>query len=169
MSLLYPRQRDKNSSKWKHKQRILVVIFPGYYSGSYLSHTNSCCSEETLSCKVYTFQFTSAVCILHAFPWRSLRCSLTRNVFCCKINLKASISPFTGNHLTNASTKPPHTSIPVYRCINSLESLLGEISSLTERSAAFSFPDAWSWRVWISRKPDVRQCIPDEWVDKSLP
>ena len=117
-----------------------VVVFPGYHSGSYLSHTNTCRFEETLSCKVYPFQFASMVCILHAFPWRSLHRSLTRNLFCCKINLKASISPPLGNHLTNASTKPPCTSIPAYRCVNSLESLLGEISSLTERSAAFSFP-----------------------------
>lgn len=117
-----------------------VVIFPGYYSGSYLSHTNTRRFEETLSCKVYTFQFVSVVCILHAFPWRSLHRSLTRNLFCSKINLKASIFPPLGNHLTNASTKPPHTSIPVYRCISRLESLLGEISSLTESSAAFSFP-----------------------------
>lgn len=118
-----------------------VVIFPGYYAGSYLSHTNTCRFEETLSCKVYTFQFASVVCILHAFPWRSLHRSLTRNLFCCKINLKASIFPPLGNHLTNASTKPLHTSIPGYRCINSLESLLGEILSLTGSSAAFSFPD----------------------------
>lgn len=118
-----------------------VVIFPGCYSGSYLSHTDTCLFEETLSCKVYTFQFASVVCILHAFPWRSLYCSLTRNLFCCKINLKASIFPPLGNHLTNSSTEPPHTSIPVNRYINSLESLLGEISPLTERSAAFSFPD----------------------------
>lgn len=118
-----------------------VVIFPGYYAGSYLSRTNTCRFEETLSCKVYTFQFASVVCILHAFPWRSLHRSLTRNLFCCKINLKASIFPPLGNHLTNASTKPLHTSIPAYRCINSLESLLGKILSLTGSSAAFSFPD----------------------------
>lgn len=118
-----------------------VVIFPGYYAGSYLSHTNTCCFEETVSCKVYTFQFASVVCILHAFPWRSRHHSLTRNLFCFKINLKASIFPSLGNHLINAPTKPLHTSIPVYRCINSLESLLGEILSLTGSSAAFSFTD----------------------------
>lgn len=66
-----------------------VVVFSGYFSGFYLSHTDACRFEETLSCKVYTFQFASVVCILHAFPWRRLYRSLTRNLFCCKINLKA--------------------------------------------------------------------------------
>lgn len=126
------------------------VIFCGYYSGSHLSHSNTCCFEETLSCKGYTFQFASVVCLLRAFPWRSLYCSLTGKLFACKINLKASIFPPPGNHLTNASTKPPHTSLPTHRCINSLESLLGEISSLTESHATFSFPDVSSWKMWVS-------------------
>lgn len=69
------------------------VIFCGYYSGSHLSHSNTCCFEETLSCKVYTFQFASVVCRLHAFPGRSLYRSLTGKRFACKINLQASISP----------------------------------------------------------------------------
>lgn len=124
MSLLYPWQKDENSSKWKHKQWILLVIFPGYYSESYLSLSkHTCYFEETLHCKVYTFQFPPTLRILHAFVWRSLGCSLMWKIFCCKINFKASIFLLEDNHLTNASTQPPHISTVGYRCISSLESL----------------------------------------------
>lgn len=67
-----------------------------------------------------------------------------------------------GNHLTNAPTKPPHTSIPVHRCINSLESLLGEISSLTESSLKLKDGDFQEARhqaeiFWISMW--VKACL----------
>lgn len=114
------------------------VLFCGYYSGSHLSHTNTCRFEETLSCKVSTFPSASVACILRAFPWRSLYRSLKLSG--CKINLKASVFPPLGNHLTNVSTKPPQASLPAYRCINSLDSPLGERASLTESGADCSFP-----------------------------
>lgn len=145
-----------------------VVIFSGYYSGFYLSHTGTCRFEETLSCKVYTFQFASVVFILHAFPWRSLYHSLTRNLFCCTINLKASIFPPLGNHLTNASTKPPRTSIPAHRCINSLESRLGEISSLGKLCCLFTSRYPKLKDVDFPKSQASGRDIRDEDVDKSL-
>lgn len=149
MSLLYPQQRDKNSSKWKHKQRILLLYFPGITQGP-IYHTPTLAALK----KHYPARFTlfnlppcPEFCMhfhgeAHITVWLEI-------LSAARLTSKHPFFPPLGNHLTNASPKPPHTSILLYRCSNSLESLLGEISSLTESSTAFSFPHVSSWRIRI--------------------
>lgn len=152
MSLLYPRQRDKNSSKWKHKQRILLLYFLGIRQGP-IYHTPTLAALK----KHYPARFTlfnlplwSAFC-MH-FHGEAYTTAWLEIFSAARLTSKYPFFPPLGNHLTNACTNPLHTSIPGYRCINSLESLLGEILSLTGSSTAFSFPDISSWRMRISRE-----------------
>lgn len=133
-----------------------MLYFLGITQGPIYHTPNTCCFEETLSCKVYTFQFPSMLCILRAFPWRSLDCSLTWNLFGCKINFKASIFLLLDNYLTNASAQPTHTSIAVSRCITSLESLWRNTTPVRKECFLFlsnylTLKDVNFW------KPNIRQ------------